>query len=144
MRPARHRRGGGGQAAGLAVALPHDVRIVCVEPELSRCFNAAVEAGEPVRVEVGGSAADSLGAKQIGALPWQLLGDRAESVLVSEEAFSDARQRLWDDIGLVAEHGGATALAALTSGAWRPSRGESVAVVVCGSNTDPRDLVAGS
>jgi threonine dehydratase len=38
---------------------------------------------------------------------------------------------------LVAEPGGATALAALTSGAYRPEVDERVAVLVCGANTDP-------
>jgi threonine dehydratase len=38
---------------------------------------------------------------------------------------------------VLAEPGGATALAALTSGAYRPAPGERVAVVVCGGNTDP-------
>jgi len=133
--------GGGGLAAGFAAALPPHVRIVCVEPDTSRCFSAAVEAGEPVKVEVGGVAADSLGAKQIGEIPWRLLADRAESVLVSEESIVDARRRLWDDGRIVAEHGGATALAALTSGVLEPHPEERIVVVVCGSNTDPRDLI---
>jgi threonine dehydratase len=34
------------------------------------------------------------------------------------------------------EHGAATALAALTSGAYKPASGERIAVVVCGANTD--------
>jgi threonine dehydratase len=38
--------------------------------------------------------------------------------------------------------GGATALAALTSGVYRPAHGERVAAIVRGGNTDPRDLVA--
>ncbi len=37
--------------------------------------------------------------------------------------------------------GGATALAALTSGAYQPARDERVAVVICGGDTDPADLV---
>ncbi len=133
--------GGGGLAAGLAAALPHDVRLVCVEPETSRCLWAALEAGEPVQVDVAGVAADSLGARRIGRLPWELLGDRAESVVVSDAAIIEARRRLWNEVQVVAEHGGATALAALTSGAYVPGPDERVAVVVCGSNTDPGDLL---
>ncbi len=133
--------GGGGLAAGLAAALPSHVRMVCVEPETSRCLSAAIEAGHPIPVEVAGVAADSLGAKTIGAVPWQLLADRAESVVVSDEAISAARRRLWDDARVVAEHGGATALAAITSGMVELGPDERTAVVVCGSNTDPRDLV---
>ena len=38
------------------------------------------------------------------------------------EAILDARRRLWDEARVAAEAGGATALAALTSGAYRPAR----------------------
>ena len=41
---------------------------------------------------------------------------------------------------VAAEPGGATALAALTSGAYVPSAGERVAVIVSGGNLDPADL----
>jgi hypothetical protein len=34
------------------------------------------------------------------------------------------------------EHGAATTLAALTSGAYKPASSERIAVVVCGANTD--------
>jgi threonine dehydratase len=43
----------------------------------------------------------------------------------------------WKDLRVFAEPGGATALAALLSGAYRPERGERVGVVVCGGNGDP-------
>jgi threonine dehydratase len=38
------------------------------------------------------------------------------------------------------EHGGATAFAALLSGAYQPREGERIAVVLCGANTDPATL----
>jgi threonine dehydratase len=38
---------------------------------------------------------------------------------------------------VVAEPGGATALAALAAGAYRPAAGERVGVLVCGANCDP-------
>jgi len=132
--------GGGGLAAGIAAALP-DVRIVCVEPENCSCLHAALAAGEPVDVEIDSIAADSLGARKIGAIPWAVLKDRAESVLVPDSAITEARQALWDQAQLVTELGGATAYSALLSGLWRPSSGERVAVVVCGANTDPTDLI---
>jgi threonine dehydratase len=37
----------------------------------------------------------------------------------------------------VVEPGGAAALAAIRSGAYRPEPGERVVVVICGSNADP-------
>ena len=53
-------------------------------------------------------------------------------------AADEGRQRrLWNAVRLVAEPGGAAALAALVGGAWVPPAGAKVAVVVCGSNTDP-------
>jgi threonine dehydratase len=42
---------------------------------------------------------------------------------------------------LVAEPGGATALAALLCGAFVPPEGARVGVLVCGSNTDPAKVV---
>ena len=134
--------GGGGLLAGVAAWYAGRVRVVAVEPERCPTLSAALAAGEPVDVEVGGLAADSLGARSIGALG--LAAARAaevRSVLVPDAAIAEARQRLWDELRVVSEPGGAAALAALTSGAYRPLPGERVAVVVCGGNTDPRDLV---
>jgi threonine dehydratase len=50
---------------------------------------------------------------------------------------------LWDRLRLVAEPGGATALAALLSGAWVPPDGARVGVLLCGSNTDPASVTGG-
>ncbi|MDA0635494.1 pyridoxal-phosphate dependent enzyme [Nonomuraea sp. MCN248] len=116
-------------------------RIVAVEPERIPTFHEARKAGRPVAVEVGGVAADSLGATALGELAHGILAAAgADSVLVTEEAIVAARRALWDRHRLVAEHGGATAYAALLSGAYTPAPGERVAVLVCGSNTDPATL----
>jgi threonine dehydratase len=44
-------------------------------------------------------------------------------------------------LGLVAEPGGATALAGILSGAFTPPPGSRIGVLVCGSNTDPASVV---
>ena len=44
------------------------VRVVSVEPEGCPALHAALRAGKPVEAPVGGLAADSLGARQIGEL----------------------------------------------------------------------------
>ena len=54
--------GGGGFVGGQAAWFAGRVRVVSVEPATSRCLHAALEAGQPVPVEVRGVAADSLGA----------------------------------------------------------------------------------
>lgn len=128
--------GGGGLAAGCAAALaPRDVRVVGVETEATACFHAALAAGEPVDVAVSGLAVDSLGARRLGAVPFAVLARTAvRSVVVTDGAVRAAQRALWESCRVETEPGGATALAALLSGAWRPTPGARVAVVVSGAN----------
>jgi threonine dehydratase len=130
--------GGGGFTAGQAAWFQDRVKIVSVEPVATQCLRAALLAGRPVDVEVGGVAADSLGAGRIGAVPWEVVRRYVdEAVVVDDDAIRAAQRSIWDDLRLVAEPGGATAWAALQSGAYQPERGERVAVAICGSNCDP-------
>lgn len=135
--------GGGGLFAGVATAATfHGVRTVAVEPQGTRAFSAALEAGEPVDVTVDSVAADSLGARR--ATPLALAAARTElvtSVLVADEEIIAARRHLWAEHRLVVEHAAATALAGIRSrGGYAPDPGEKVAVVLCGANTDLGDL----
>ncbi|MGW0202368.1 pyridoxal-phosphate dependent enzyme [Nonomuraea sp. NPDC003201] len=116
-------------------------RIIAVEPERIPTLREALRAGHPVPVEVSGVAADALGATKIGAIAFEVLSSpRVESVLVTDEAIVEARRTLWARHRVAAEPAGATAYAALLSGAYTPAPGERVAVVLCGSNTDPGTL----
>jgi len=56
-------------------------------------------------------------------------------VLVADEAIRAAQEALWEVLRVVAEPGGAAALAGLAAGAYRPEPGERVGVVVSGGNT---------
>lgn len=135
--------GGGGLASGVALGLDggRSVRLVAVEPERIPTLNAALAAGRPVPVEVSGVGADALGASRLGELAFGVLSRTGPtSVLVSDEAIVAARRTLWTEHRMAVEHAGATAYAALLSGAYTPEPGERVAVVVCGSNTDPATL----
>ena len=58
-------------------------------------------------------------------------------MIVTDQAVIDAQNRLWNGARIVAEPGAATALAALTSGAYRPAKDENVGVLVCGGNAQP-------
>jgi threonine dehydratase len=62
-------------------------------------------------------------------------------VLVSDDAIRDAQRRLWRDLHVVAEPGGAATLAALMVGAYRPAPGERVVTLLCGANADPVTVV---
>ena len=133
--------GGGGLMAGVAAAVEGRAKVVAVEPARIPTLHAALQAGEPVDVEVSGIAADSLGASRIGDIAFDVaVRTGVESVLVGDDDIVRARRGLWDHRRLVVEHGTAAALAALESGAYRPEPGERVAVVLCGANTDPSDL----
>jgi threonine dehydratase len=134
--------GGGGLIGGIAAALENSrARVVAVEPENCPTLHAALAAGTPVDVSVSGLAADSLGARRVGQIAFDVLTRvGASGVLVPDAAIADARRQLWDSYRLVTEPGGAAAYAALTSGAYQPAAGERVCVLVCGANTDPSDL----
>lgn len=136
--------GGGGLLAGVATAAAfHGVRVVAAEPEGCCAFATALRSGHPVDVPVESIASDSLGARRVTELALRA-ARRADvvSVLVPDTAIVAARARLWGSRRLAVEHGAATALAALhPSLGYRPEPGEQVAVVLCGANTDPGDLV---
>ncbi|MFI9843286.1 pyridoxal-phosphate dependent enzyme [Nonomuraea sp. NPDC051941] len=132
---------GSAVAPGSAVTAGSGPRIIAVEPERIPTLHEALRAGHPVPVEVSGVAADALGATKIGTIAFEVLSSpRVESVLVTDEAIVEARRTLWARHRVAAEPAGATAYAALLSGAYTPAPGERVAVVLCGSNTDPGTL----
>jgi len=134
--------GGGGFTAGQAAWFRDRVRVVSVEPETSQCLRAALGAGAPTEVVVAGVAADSLGARQIGRAPWEVVRRYVdEAVVVSDDDIRATQRNIWDDLRLITEPGGATALAAIRTGAYRPARGERVAVALCGSNCEPSTIL---
>jgi threonine dehydratase len=133
--------GGGGLIGGIAAWFEGRTRVVGVEPDLCPTMSEALRVGRPVPVEVGGYAADSLGTKQAGEIAFAIASRYVEHVLlVTDDAILQAQRRLWEEVRLIAEPGGAAALAALTSGRYRPDPEERVVVLVCGGNTDPASL----
>jgi len=90
---------------------------------------------------VSGVAANALGARRIGTACFELAQAQAiESVLVPDSAITAAQNALWREMRQLVEPAGATALAALMSGAYRPAPGETVAVLICGGNIAPDPL----
>lgn len=130
--------GGGGFIGGAAAWWEGSVELVSVEPEGAPTVSAALQAGRPVAVEVSSLAADSLGSKTVGHYPFEAISRGVtQSVLVSDDAIREAQRYLWDETRLIAEPGGAAALAGLLGGAFEPQRPGEVVVVVCGANCDP-------
>jgi threonine dehydratase len=133
--------GGGGLIGGVAAwfgdrVTAGRIRIVAVEPESCPTLYRAFAAGRPVDAEAGGIAADSLAPQRVGTLMFPLARSFIErSVLVSDDDIRAAQQALWETVRIVAEPGGAAALAAVLSGKYAAAAQERVAIVLCGANT---------
>ncbi len=133
--------GGGGLIGGMAAWYRGKTKLIAVEPDTSHALHAALAAGKPVDVDVSGVAADSLGARRVGDLMFPLAREFVERVvLVGDAAIIAAQKALWRALRIVAEPGGAAALAAVLAGAYRPAQGERVGVLVCGANCDPASV----
>jgi threonine dehydratase len=128
--------GGGGLIGGIAAWYAGHTKVVGVEPELCPTLKMAMAAGRPVDAPSGGIAADSLAPKRVGELMFPIAEAFISGVVpVPDEAIAAAQAALWDVLRVVAEPGGAAALAAVLSGRYAVSRGERVGVLVCGANT---------
>lgn len=137
--------GGGGLIAGAMAWFQGAKKIIAVEPETSCALHAALAAGAPVDVEVSGVAANALGARRIGSICFDLAQQQRQaghltSLTVTDAAITAAQTALWRERRLLVEPAGATALAALISGAYQPAAGERVAVLLCGGNIAPDPL----
>ena len=120
--------GGGGLIAGIAAWYRGDVRVIGVEPRLAPTLFDALAAGRPVDAPAGGVAADSLAPRRVGELMFPIAKAFVERVvLVEDDDILRAQAALWDAARIVAEPGGATAMAALavrrvSAGAGRARR----------------------
>jgi threonine dehydratase len=133
--------GGGGLIGGIAAWYQNRIAVIGVEPQAAPTLARALEAGRPVDAEAGGIAADSLAPKKVGELMFPIAQKYVQQVvLVSDDEIRDAQELLWKSARIVAEPGGVAALAALTSGLYRPRNGERVGVLICGGNTTAVDF----
>ncbi|WP_313440653.1 threonine/serine dehydratase [Novosphingobium sp.] len=128
--------GGGGLAAGLALALP-DAAVLPVEPEGWDDVRRSLEAGEIRRVAADAppTACDALQTPATWPINFEILKARCPFGLVVTPAEVRAAQRLaFARLRLVIEPGGAAALAAVLAGKVRVT--DRTAVVLSGGNTD--------
>lgn len=129
--------GGGGFAAGLALALP-DAEIIVAEPEGWDDMRRSLEAGwiEPVGDDPPPTACDALQTKQVSPLTFDVLSRRgATGVAVSEAEIRHAQRWSAAKLRLVLEPGGSAALAALLAGKVDAKPG--LLVMLSGGNADP-------
>jgi threonine dehydratase len=133
--------GGGGLIAGVAAWFEDRSRVIALEPELAPTLFRARETGAAVDVDVSGIAADSLGARRIGAIAWDIAQRHVhDALLLPDAAIRQAQLALWKEFKLAVEPAAALPLAALQTGAYAPRRDEIVTLIVCGANVDPATL----
>jgi threonine dehydratase len=128
--------GGGGLSGSTAAWYGERTEVVVVETDGTATYAAALANGAPIDIEVSGVAADALGATRLGSHPWDALHRvGATSVVVSDADVVAARRQLWRWLRIVVEPAAAAPVAALITGAWRPTPGDRVGIVLCGANT---------
>lgn len=134
--------GGGGLAAGLAIACP-DAEIVPVEPEGWDDVRRSLELGEIVSVGPNPppTVCDALQTPSTWPINFAVLKARCKFGMMVTPAEVRAAQRLaFARLHLVVEPGGAAALAAVLAG--KVATDGRTAIVLSGGNTDPSAFAA--
>jgi threonine dehydratase len=129
--------GGGGLAAGLALAIP-GAQVVTVEPESWDDMALSLARGEivPVGLNPPSTSCDALQTLRVSPLTFDVLHARgARGVSVSEAEIFAAMRLAWRGHGLRLEPGGAVALAAILSG--KVAATARTLVMLSGGNVDP-------
>jgi threonine dehydratase len=130
--------GGGGLSAGIALALP-EARVIIVEPEGWDDMARSLAGGAivPVAEPAPPTRCDALQTKRVSPLTFGALrAAGARGLAVSEEEVAEAMRFALRQLRIVAEPGGAVALAALISGKLGEVPDDGV-IVVSGGNVDP-------
>ncbi|MFD7299091.1 threonine ammonia-lyase [Streptomyces sp. NPDC059897] len=131
--------GGGGLAAGIAVAvkaLRPDVRVIGVQAEGAAAYPPSLAAGHPVAIGSPSTMADGIKVGRPGDVPFELVSGLVDDVrTVSEDALSSALLLCLERAKLVVEPAGASPVAALLS---EPGAFEGpVVALLSGGNIDP-------
>jgi threo-3-hydroxy-L-aspartate ammonia-lyase len=138
--------GGGGLIAGSATAakgLHPGIRIVGVEPEAGDDTKRSLAAGHLVQIPVPRTIADGQAAAIPGELTFSINRRLVDDiVLVSDDDLRNALRFAVDRLKQVLEPSGASGLAALLAGAYRPADGEKVGVILSGGNVGAARLAA--
>lgn len=135
--------GGGGLIAGMSVAakaVKPDIRIIGVEATMYPSFNARLK-GQSAK-SGGQTIAEGIAVKAVGDLPFQVVKDMIEDIVLVDESTLERAVALYATAErTVAEGAGAAALAALIA---RPElfRGKSCGLVLSGGNIDTRLLAS--
>ena len=132
--------GGGGLAAGVAVAikaLKPEVQLIGVQTAQVPSLPAALKAGAPTPVPSRPTLADGINVPQVGRHPFPLLAQHlSEVVLVTEPEIVQALLLLLERKKVLAEGAGAVPVAAFLGPLQGRDLGRQVVLVVSGGNID--------
>jgi threonine dehydratase len=133
--------GGGGLSAGVSLACP-DAKVSIVEPEGWDDLGRSLDAGEILAVEDQSfpTMCDALQTPQTYPINFKVLQGRVSSAAsVTTREVATAMQLIFEKLHLVAEPGGAAALAAVLAGKILAER--TVVVTLSGGNVDRATFV---
>ncbi len=129
--------GGGGLLAGcvtVAAAIRPDLRIVGVEPEAGDDHLRSARAGHRVEIPVPRTIADGQQVSTPGELTWPITSTGTDEwVTVTDDQIVDTMRFLFEQVHVVVEPSGASALAAAMFGGYDLA-GKRIAVTLSGGN----------
>ncbi len=132
---------GGGLISGIATAingLSPRTLVVGVEPELAADARDSLRAGRRIgwpASRTGRTLADALRVEQVGELPFAHMRAYVHNIVtVTENEIRGAVRRIADELGLIAEPGGAVAVAAYLYGRAQLPRADTYVAVLSGGN----------
>ncbi|MER5947217.1 threonine ammonia-lyase [Streptomyces sp. NPDC001904] len=131
--------GGGGLAAGLAVAvkaLRPEVRVIGVQAAGAAAYPPSLAAGRPVAIDAPATMADGIKVGRPGDIPFRLIAELVDEVrTVTEDQLSSALLLCLERAKMVVEPAGASPVAALLAD---PAGFEGpVVALLSGGNVDP-------
>lgn len=131
--------GGGGLAAGIAVAIKDarpEVKIYGVQTRALPSMIAAREAGAPVLIPAAHTLAEGIGVRRAGVKTFDIVRNLIDEIVtVDDEEIAEAILVLLEREKTVAEGAGAAAIAAILKDRL-PLAGKNVVGLLCGGNID--------
>jgi len=129
--------GGGGFLAGsstIAKALKPDIEIYGVEPQAGDDHRLSRQAGERVTIDVPVTIADGQQTQAPGELTWPITNEFVtDFTAVTDDEIVTTMRLLFEQLKVVAEPSGASALAAIVHGQI-PVDGRTIVVTISGGN----------
>ena len=117
-----------------------DCKVIGVEPQHCRSFEAALKHGQPVKADVKPTLADGLAVPTVGPHAFDVARRYVDDVVaVDERMIALSMLRLLENEHSVVEGGGAAGLAALLPGGpldLPEYKDKNIVVLLCGANID--------